>query len=49
MPLNPHYLSTACHHTFHDECREVCKFCESPCVCPCHEGQYRMHGIKEGD
>jgi hypothetical protein len=30
------YLSTACHHQRHDECRNVCKFCESECGCDCH-------------
>lgn len=30
------YLSTACHHVRHDLCRLVCKFCEVPCMCPCH-------------
>jgi hypothetical protein len=30
------YLSTACHHELHDECRKQCKFCEVDCVCDCH-------------
>lgn len=31
-----HYTSTACHHESHTECRKTCKFCSSPCKCPCH-------------
>jgi hypothetical protein len=31
------YLSTACHHELHDRCRKLCKFCDNPCVCKCHE------------
>ena len=30
------YLSTACHHELHEECRKECKFCEVSCVCDCH-------------
>jgi len=33
----PHaYLSTACHHTLHDNCRQVCKYCPAECACGCH-------------
>jgi hypothetical protein len=33
----PHdYLSTACHHRRHSECRLVCKFCPAGCRCDCH-------------
>lgn len=31
------YLSTACHHKRHDQCRKTCKFCEVECCCECHE------------
>lgn len=31
-----HYLSTACHHERHADCRLACKFCEERCVCSCH-------------
>lgn len=31
------YLSTACHHELHDECRRSCKFCSAGCTCSCHE------------
>jgi hypothetical protein len=38
------YLSTACGHAqepgqelLHERCRLVCKFCESPCRCACHQ------------
>lgn len=31
-----HYLSTACQHDQHEECRRACKFCEQPCKCTCH-------------
>jgi hypothetical protein len=30
------YLSTACHHELHSECRKQCKFCSVDCVCDCH-------------
>jgi hypothetical protein len=30
------YLSTACHHEIHEECRKQCKFCEVDCACDCH-------------
>jgi hypothetical protein len=32
-----HYLSTACIHAHHDECKNTCKFCDRDCRCPCHE------------
>lgn len=36
-PLGEHvYLSTACRHQQHDQCRKVCKFCDAPCVCGHH-------------
>lgn len=36
----PHaYLSTACFHKKHVECRRVCKYCPQECVCPCHKKQ----------
>ncbi len=32
------YLSTACQHGKHEECRLVCKFCGAKCTCGCgHE------------
>ena len=31
------YVSTACQHYRHNECRRVCKFCPSMCLCPCHK------------
>lgn len=38
-PLARHaYLATACLHQLHDRCRLVCKFCNTPCNCPCHDG-----------
>jgi hypothetical protein len=30
------YLSTACIHDQHDNCRLVCKFCHTVCLCKCH-------------
>jgi hypothetical protein len=30
------YVSTACQHDRHDECRQSCKFCEASCLCDCH-------------
>jgi hypothetical protein len=30
------YRSTACLHKLHKECRRNCKFCDTPCDCPCH-------------
>jgi hypothetical protein len=29
------YLSAACYHGAHDECRWTCKFCLAVCRCPC--------------
>jgi len=35
----PHaYLSTACQHALHSDCRRDCKFCSEPCRCDCHRG-----------
>lgn len=31
------YLSTACLHEQHDQCRQTCKFCEAPCICEHHK------------
>lgn len=31
------YLSTACLHGRHDECRRVCKFCPAECRDACHD------------
>src|SRR6266850_1099515 len=30
------YLSTACQHDLHAQCRQTCKFCGVYCLCPCH-------------
>lgn len=39
--LPPHrYLSTACHHGKHSECRKECKFCAAVCGCACHREDY---------
>ena len=37
------YLSTACWHQTHHECRKVCKFCGAVCACPCHLLPVREH------
>ncbi len=31
-----YYLSTACLHGEHPQCRATCKFCPAECICPCH-------------
>lgn len=36
------YLSTACYHGLHRDCRKICKFCEANCRCSCHKGS--SHG-----
>lgn len=36
VPTVDHYLSTACLHGKHGECRLVCKYCKAPCRCNCH-------------
>jgi hypothetical protein len=37
FPVPPHtYLSTACLHEAHEQCRQTCKFCSAKCVCGCH-------------
>lgn len=33
------YLSTACLHEVHSQCRKRCKFCDARCRCPCHQGE----------
>lgn len=44
---NHRYLSTSCLHNEHEYCQSntglagaktpaQCKFCEAPCICPCH-------------
>lgn len=30
------YVSTACLHDRHDDCRLICKWCDAPCNCRCH-------------
>ena len=30
------YLSTACYHGNHGQCRKTCKFCSTVCKCSCH-------------
>jgi hypothetical protein len=30
------YVSTACQHGRHEECRNRCKFCSVGCLCLCH-------------
>ena len=35
-PLFHRYLSTACLHGEHDQCRLRCKVCDRPCVCEHH-------------
>jgi len=32
-----HYYSTACQHGDHKRCRLLCKFCDKPCLCDCHQ------------
>ena len=31
------YTSTACAHSEHEYCRRICKYCDSPCECECHD------------
>lgn len=33
------YVSTACVHEEHGQCRVTCKFCPSECRCACHAGK----------
>lgn len=36
----PHaYVSTACLHGRHDDCRRTCKYCSAPCQHPAHASQ----------
>jgi hypothetical protein len=30
-----HYVSTACLHRLHEQCRRQCKFCSAKCGCSC--------------
>lgn len=34
-PSEHHYISTACQHGKHQECRKLCKFCGAKCACGC--------------
>jgi hypothetical protein len=40
------YVSTACQHGQHDRCRQQCKFCAAPCLCPCHKRMVAITGIR---
>lgn len=40
------YLSTACWHDLHTECRLTCKYCELPCFCHCHPDTSTTGGDK---
>lgn len=40
------YVSTACQHDLHDQCRQTCKFCTKPCRCACHTGTERAKTSK---
>lgn len=31
-----HYLSTACLHAHHGDCKGTCKWCDAICRCTCH-------------
>src|SRR5258708_1567246 len=33
MNQQHHYVSTACQHGLHGQCRERCKFCDAKCQC----------------
>lgn len=30
------YLSAACTHQAHEECRKQCEYCDAKCTCACH-------------
>lgn len=36
---NHSYLSTACWHNLHGQCRHNCEVCGIPCACSCHSGE----------
>ncbi|GAA0639441.1 hypothetical protein GCM10009547_49460 [Sporichthya brevicatena] len=36
-----YYLSTACRHEVHGQCRRTCAFCDAACVCFCHYQEVR--------
>lgn len=41
----PHdYVSTACQHEVHEQCRQTCKFCPARCRCACHAAASRSGG-----
>lgn len=50
-PAKHAYLSTACFHEaqgspeLHDACRLTCKYCNAPCRCPNHPGQFAREVI----
>lgn len=44
----PHtYVSTACQHLQHEECRKDCKFCQTVCICPCHWEKAVLQALTE--
>lgn len=50
--LNDHrmaeYLSTACLHHRHKECRLTCKWCPAKCVCACHAEEPGIIQLAQG-
>ena len=36
-PTTHVYVSTACQHSRHSDCRLNCKFCDAACGCHCHQ------------
>lgn len=43
------YLSTACLHGRHDDCRLTCKWCPAPCLCDCHIETGETAAARKGD
>ena len=41
------YLSTACHHSQHAQCRKECEFCPAMCGCACHGADYGSEVVPE--
>lgn len=37
------FISPACVHFAHDGCDDGCRFCGSPCTCPCHRWITERH------
>lgn len=43
------YVSTGCGHGLPELCKLHCKYCLTPCQCPCHQGERYLCSAVYGD